>query len=69
MQLLFKTTSLRDIVGADNDPVESARFLRRWGDNGLDHLFALSSLISVRCSRLEARGEMGYRRALESARA
>ena len=54
MQLLFKTTPLRHVVGADNDAAESARLLGRWRNNRLDHRVALGSLVSVRRSRLKA---------------
>ena len=68
MQLLFKTTPLCHVMGADNDAAGGARLLRRRRNNGLDHLVALDSLISVRRSGNEARSELGsdFRRALRA---
>jgi hypothetical protein len=66
MQLLFKTTALRNIVGADNDPAKRAKLLGRRRNNSLDHLVAPGSLVSVGRSCPKACSEMGsdFRRAL-----
>src|ERR1700722_12550991 len=61
MQLLFKTTAVRNIVGADNDPAKRAKLLGRRRNNSLDHLVALGSLVSVGRSCPKACSEMGLR--------
>ena len=59
MQLLFKTTPLRHIAGADNDAAKRAKLPGRRRDNSLNHGIALGSLVSVGRSRLKARSKMG----------